>query len=165
MSGAVVLWPGLLALISAGFAVTRASVVHGLIWLVACLLSLAACFYGLGASFAGAVQVLIYAGAIMAVFVFVVMTVDSAPEVLAVERARLNLAWPLPFVVMLAAQAPLVLGFAGGLGQAHAVGARRLGALLFGPWAVAVEAAGFLLLAALLGARHLGRRGAEEVGK
>ena len=38
------------------------------------------------------------------------------------------------------------------------VPARDLGALLFGPWAVAVEIASAMLIAALLGARHLARR-------
>jgi NADH-quinone oxidoreductase subunit J len=156
------LLPAALALALCLVAVTRPNVVHALIWLVAALLSLAASFFALGAGFAGAVQILIYAGAIMAVFVFVVMTVDSAPSAIAAERERIAKAWPLPAI----AAAGLFAALAVRLGPAEpaatatggAVPAREVGALLFGPWAVAVEISGFLLLAALLGARHLGRR-------
>ncbi len=159
------LLPAALALAFALVAVTRPNVVHALIWLVAALLSLAVTFFALGAGFAGAVQVLIYAGAIMAVFVFVVMTVDSAPEAIAAERARFARAWPVPAVAAAALFAALALRL-GPAGPAAAPGgavpAREVGALLFGPWAVTVEIAGFLLLAALLGARHLGRRPARD---
>jgi NADH-quinone oxidoreductase subunit J len=92
------LLPAALALALCLVAITRPNVVHALIWLVAALLSLAASFFALGAGFAGAVQILIYAGAIMAVFVFVVMTVDSAPSAIAAERERIAKAWPLPAI-------------------------------------------------------------------
>lgn len=162
MSGMLALGAGAAAMVSAALAVTRPSVVHGLMWLVATLLSLSAAFFALGAGFAGAVQILIYAGAIMAVFVFVVMTLDASPEAMALERIRLRGAWRRPALVTLLVAAPFALGLPGGAtgaGAPGAVSARRLGELLFGPWAMAVELAGFLLLAALLGARHLGRRG------
>jgi NADH-quinone oxidoreductase subunit J len=163
MTTFVTLWCATAALVSAALAVTRPNVVHGLIWLVATLLSLAAAFFALGAAFAGAVQILVYAGAILAVFVFVVMTYDSAPEALARERARLAAAWRLPAAVVAAVALPLALGLWGAPDAPAAalaeVPARRVGALLFGPWALAVEIASCLLLAALLGARHLGRKG------
>jgi NADH-quinone oxidoreductase subunit J len=131
--------------------------------LVAALVSLAAAFFALGAGFAGAVQILIYAGAILAVFVFVVMTVDASPEALARERDRLRRAWHVPVVVTLLVVAPFVFGLHGAAmqpGTPAAVSAKQVGALLFGPWALSIEVASFLLLAALMGARHLGRRGA-----
>jgi len=161
MSAALFLWPGLLALACALLAVTRANVVHGLMWLVAALVALAATFFGFGAGFAGAVQILIYAGAILAVFVFVVMTVDSSPGAMARERRKLGGAWRLPALMALLVLAPLLAGFHGaapGAGGGGAVPVQALGAMLFGPWSVAIEAAGFLLLAALLGARCLSRR-------
>ena len=142
-------------------AVTRPNVVHALIWVVAGLLSLASGFFALGAGFAGAVQILIYAGAIIAVFVFVVMTIDSGPAAMAAERARLATGWKGPLALVLLVLAPAVLGLAGAGGAGGApqpVPARDLGVLLFGPWAVAVELASAMLIAALLGARHLARR-------
>ncbi|MCE6961863.1 NADH-quinone oxidoreductase subunit J [Cereibacter sphaeroides] len=158
MSQFVALWCAAVALACAILAVTRPAIVHALIWLVAALLSLAACFFALGASFAGAVQVLIYAGAIVAVFVFVVMTVDASPEALARERARLAEGWKRPAAAVAMVAMPLALGLASGAAQPVAGPEQSLGALLFGPWALAVEAASGLLLAALMGARHLGRR-------
>ena len=160
MSGFVALWCASAALASELLAVTRPGIVHGLMWLVAALLSLAGCFYALGASFAGAVQVLVYAGAIVAVFVFVVMTVDATPEALAEERARLAGAWRLPAGVVALVALPLLLApNSTGLEPGPAtVPVKALGALLFGPWAIGVEIASALLLAALMGARHLGRR-------
>lgn len=161
MSGMFAIWAAALGLISAALAVTRPNVVHALMWLVAALVSLAAAFFAFGAGFAGAVQILIYAGAILAVFVFVVMTVDASPEAMALERRRLRAAWRLPALMIVLVLLPLVLGLSEGLAGVGAPGVitmRRLGALLFGTWAIAVEAAGFLLMAALLGARCLSRR-------
>jgi NADH-quinone oxidoreductase subunit J len=142
MSWALAIWCAAVALVSAALAVTRTTIVHSIIWIVATLLSLAAAFFALGAGFAGAIQILIYAGAITVVFVFVVMTVDVSPEARARERARLSGAWRAP----------------------AAVGPKALGELLFGRWAAVVELASFLLLAALLGVRHLARpvKGANE---
>lgn len=163
MSPGFALWAGSLALVSAILAVTRASAAHALIWLLATLLSLAACFFALGASFAGAAQILVYAGAILAVFVFVVMTFDASPAALQTERARLRRAWIAPATVAVLVLAPMLMLPAGTAPpQGRAVPAAELGALLFGPWALAVEVASGLLLAALMGARHLGRRGRSE---
>ncbi|WP_145106975.1 NADH-quinone oxidoreductase subunit J family protein [Cereibacter sediminicola] len=160
MSNLAAIWCASVALACAILAVTRPSVVHALIWLVAALLSLAGCFFAVGAGFAGAVQILIYAGAIVAVFVFVVMTADASPEALARERARLAQGWRRPAAAVGLVALPLALGLlAGGTSPAAAPDSGlSLGAILFGPWAVAVEVASGLLLAALMGARHLGRR-------
>ncbi|WP_374332222.1 NADH-quinone oxidoreductase subunit J [Aestuariivirga sp.] len=163
MSGMPAIWAASLGLISATLAVTRPNVVHALMWLVAALVSIAAAFFAFGADFAGAVQVLIYAGAILAVFVFVVMTVDASREAMALERRRLRAAWRLPTLVIVLVLLPLMLGLSGSLVGAGTPGTvtvtvQQLGTMLFGPWSIAVEAAGFLLMAALLGARRLSRR-------
>lgn len=157
MSGGV-LWPGALALLAALMVVTRTSIVHALMYLVAMLLALAAVFFALGAGFAGALQILIYAGAIVAVFVFVVMTVDSTAETRALETARLRRGWRGPALLVALLLLPLFGGLAGTAVSAVPVPVRAIGALLFGPWAIAVELASFLLLGALLTARHLARR-------
>jgi NADH-quinone oxidoreductase subunit J len=93
--------------------------------------------------------------------VFVIMTFDDSPQALAEERARLRAAWRAPLGAAALILAPLAAGLLAGAEAPGAAGgpvpAARLGALLFGPWAVAVEIASALLLAALLGARALGR--------
>jgi NADH-quinone oxidoreductase subunit J len=67
---------GLIAVASAVIFVTRRSPVAAALWLVNVLVSLAALFVMLGADFVGAIQVLLYAGAIMVVFLFVVMLLN-----------------------------------------------------------------------------------------
>ncbi len=65
-----------LAIISALAMVTRRNPVAAALWLVNVMFALAALYVMLGANFLGAAQVLVYAGAIMVVFVFVVMLLN-----------------------------------------------------------------------------------------
>ena len=67
---------GLIALASALLFVTRKSPVAAALWLVSTMFSLAALYIMMDAQFVGAVQVLVYAGAIMVVFLFVVMLLN-----------------------------------------------------------------------------------------
>jgi NADH-quinone oxidoreductase subunit J len=53
----------------------------------------------------------------------------------------------------------IATGGVGGVGPAAPVDPRAVGASLFGPYLIAVELASMLLLAAVVGAYHLGRRG------
>ncbi|MEA2705733.1 MAG: NADH-quinone oxidoreductase subunit, partial [Gemmatimonadaceae bacterium] len=64
---------GVIALASALALVTRTSPVPAALWLVNTMFSLAALFVMLDAQFIGIMQILVYAGAIMVVFLFVVM--------------------------------------------------------------------------------------------
>ena len=66
----------LIALASTGLALTRANATHALIYLIISLLSVAVLFFLIGAPFAAALEVIIYAGAIMVLFVFVVMMLN-----------------------------------------------------------------------------------------
>src|SRR5204863_6217176 len=67
---------GLVAIISAVCFVTRKSPVAAALWLVNTMFSLAAMYVLLDAQFIGAMQVLVYAGAIMVVFLFVIMLLN-----------------------------------------------------------------------------------------
>lgn len=67
---------GLLALASALLFVTRKSPIAAALWLVNVMFCLAAIYVMLDAQFIGAIQVLVYAGAIMVVFLFVVMLLN-----------------------------------------------------------------------------------------
>lgn len=166
---------GLAGLLSATLAVTRASAARTLLWLLVSLLALAGAFFALTATFAAVLQILVYAGAVVAVFVFVLITVDVSPAALARERDRLRRDWLLPAAVALLVVLPLLIGpGAAGLpgsaslpdapataGQGPGIpplSPKAVGMLLFGPWAVAVEVTSFLLLAGLLAVRHFGRR-------
>ncbi|HVA57471.1 MAG: NADH-quinone oxidoreductase subunit J [Gemmatimonadaceae bacterium] len=67
---------GLIAIVSAVVFVTRRSPVAAAMWLVVVMFSLAALYVMLDAQFIGVIQVLVYAGAIMVVFLFVVMLLN-----------------------------------------------------------------------------------------
>ncbi|MDQ3698304.1 MAG: NADH-quinone oxidoreductase subunit J [Gemmatimonadota bacterium] len=67
---------GLIAVASALAFVTRRSPVAAVLWLVNVMFSLAALYVMMDAQFVGAIQVLVYAGAIMVVFLFVVMLLN-----------------------------------------------------------------------------------------
>jgi NADH-quinone oxidoreductase subunit J len=67
---------GVIALISAVTFVTRKSPVAAALWLVNTMFCLAALYVMMDAQFIGAIQVLVYAGAIMVVFLFVVMLLN-----------------------------------------------------------------------------------------
>ncbi len=64
------------AVISAFFCITRRSPVASALWLVSTLFALAAIFVLLDAHFIAAIQVLVYAGAIMVLFLFVIMLLN-----------------------------------------------------------------------------------------
>src|ERR1039457_6532319 len=70
---------GLIALASAILFVTRKSPVAAAMWLVVTLFALAALYVLLQAEFVGVMQVLVYAGAIMVVFLFVIMLLNLGP--------------------------------------------------------------------------------------
>src|SRR5947207_15961075 len=67
---------GFVAVVSALLFVTRRSPVAAALWLVNTMFSLAALYVMLDAQFIGVIQVLVYAGAIMVVFLFVIMLLN-----------------------------------------------------------------------------------------
>lgn len=141
--------------------ITRTSAVHALLYLTVSLLAVAMVFFVLGAPFAAALEVIIYAGAIMVLFVFVVMMLNIGDEAAALESAWLKPAtWIGPSVLALLLALELgALAASGGLARpaGAVVDTRAVGIALTGPYMLAVEIASFLLLAALIAAFHLGR--------
>ena len=153
------------AIVATALAISRANVVHALLYLIVSLLGVALMFLSLDAPFVAALEVIIYAGAIMVLFVFVMMLLNLGPQAVAEERRWLPpRAWIGPLVLTLALVAELVAVLAsrgpaavGGMG-----GPRQVGIVLFGPYVVGVELASMLLLSGLIGASRLGRPGPER---
>jgi NADH-quinone oxidoreductase subunit J len=142
--------------------ISRLNPVHALLYLIVSLMAVAMIFYLLGAPFAAALEVIIYAGAIMVLFVFVVMMLNLGPQTVAQERDWLtpDMWWgPSLLAAVLLAALVYVLGSGGEvLVGSRAVDAKAVGRALFGPYLLGVELASLLLLAGLVGAYHLGRR-------
>src|SRR3954471_22709342 len=70
--------------------ITHFHAVHALLYLIVMLLSLAIIFFLLGAPFAAALEIIIYAGAIMVLFVFVIMLLNQGPLTVAQEQRWLS---------------------------------------------------------------------------
>jgi len=159
---------GALALLATVLAVTRRSAVHALLYLIVSLLSVAVTFYTLGAPFAAALEVIVYAGAIMVLFVFVVMLLNLGPKAEEQEKEWLRLGvWigPATLATILVLEV-LVLLLASPAGSvAERVGPADVGAALYGRYVLGVELASFLLLAGLVGAYHVGRLGKGGAGE
>ena len=161
---------GVIALASALMFVTRKSPVAAALWLVNVMFSLSALYVLLGAHFIGAIQVLVYAGAIMVVFLFVIMLLNLGhPSEIADARGRW---WKLAA----GALALVLLGEVAVLANAdiaveHALprGAMErmleaqgvIGAVaqpMFTDYLLAFELTSVLLLVAIVGAVVIGRR-------
>ena len=148
--------------------VAQRNPLYGAISLIGVFISLACLYVTLAAPFIAAVQVIVYAGAIMVLFVFVVMLLNRGPQTVAEERQWLvPQVWvgPAVLAVILIGELVYVLnqGAAGTTG-AQAVDSRQVGIALFGPYLLGTELASMLLLAGLVGAYHLGRREKKEWG-
>ncbi len=153
------------AIIATLLAITRLNTVHALLYFIVSLLAVAVIFFVLGAPFVAALEVIIYAGAIMVLFVFVVMMLNLGPQAIEQERSWLNpKIWIGPAVLALVLVVELIylLTNAGGLSGVKPVGPKAVGISLFGPYVLGVELASVLLLAGLVGAYHLGRRESTE---
>lgn len=156
--------------------VTRANPVHALLNMIVSLLAVAGVFFAIGAPFAGALEVIVYAGAIMVLFVFVVMMLNLGTQNLEQERSWLtSSAWAVP--VGLAFIIGLIVVSMIGMNETHhenmnvgaaavigfeTVTAKMIGGKLFTEYLLLVEIAGFLLLAGLVAAYHLARRALDD---
>jgi len=149
------------AVIATALAVTSYNPVHALLHLVVSLLAVAVVLLQLGAPFAGILEVIIYAGAIMVLFVFVVMLLNLGESTIDQERRWLTpRAWIVPSILSLGLLSELVRTLVRSTGNAAAgtpIGASAVGAALYGPYLLTVELASMLLLAGLVAAFHLGR--------
>ncbi len=153
---------GAVAIIATVLALSRANAVHALLHLVVSLLAVAVVFFVLGARFVAALEVIVYAGAIMVVFVFVVMMLNLGQAAAAREREWLRPGvWLIPALLAATLLAAVVyIMFVGASRDSGfaTVGPKAVGLALFGPYLLGVELASLLLLSGLLGAFHLGRR-------
>lgn len=140
--------------------ITRLNAVHGLLYLILSLLAVGVLFFLLGAHFAAVLEVIIYAGAIMVLFVFVIMMLNQGQRTIEQERAWLKPGiWigPSLLALILFIEMLTILGLGGSADTGYIVDAKQVGIALFGPYLLAVELASMLLLAGLVGAYHLGK--------
>lgn len=151
---------GFILLAATLLCITRRNPVHAVIYLVAGFLALALIFYLLGAPLVAAWQVIVYAGAIMVLFLFIIMMLGLAPQEVPPGPGWHRWA-PLVILssgllvcsLLLVLQDPAASQPLGG----YTVTPQELGEALFGRYALAVEVVSFQLLFATIGAYLLGR--------
>ncbi len=162
--GATFYIAGGVAVISTLLMLTRLNLVHALLYLIVSLLAVSVVFFVLGAPFVAALEAIIYAGAIMVLFLFVVMMLNVGRDS-ETERQWLTPGiWTGPVIlaaILILEVVYLARGASAGLGTG-ATGPKEVGIALFGPYIIGVELASMLLLAGLVGAYHLGFRKAEK---
>ena len=155
------------ALASTLMVVIQKNAMHALLYLVVSFLALALILYLLGAPFIAALEVIVYAGAIVVLFVFAVMLFDLGP--LSLEREQLWLSgrrWigPTLLAAVLFIEVVYLLVEPRTEAGTVAVSPKHVGMALFGPYLIGVELASMLLLGGLVAAYHLGRS-AREPGR
>lgn len=149
-----------IAVVTSLLVITRKSAVHALLYLALSLIAIAVIFYDLDAPFIAALEVIIYAGSIIVLFIFVVMMLNLGKRAVQAEAKLLEpRMWigPIILAAILLGEIAylLVTGNTGAL-AAHTISPREVGMALYGPYLVGVELSSMLLLAALVGAYHLG---------
>jgi NADH-quinone oxidoreductase subunit J len=152
----------LVALVSTIFVVTRRNAIHALLYLIVSFLAVALIFYLLGAPFVAALEVIIYAGAIMVLFVFAVMVLNPGSQTIG-EMSR----WTKPSLWLGPAALTGILGVellytllrtSGKPLNISSLNPQQVGMALYGPYILGVEMVSMLLLAGLVSAYHLGRQ-------
>lgn len=163
----------LVAIIASLRVIIHSNPVHALLSMIVSLLAVAGVFFSLGAPFAGALEIIVYAGAILVLFVFVVMMLNLGMQNEIQEKSWLDAkTWAVPvglaFIIGLVLINMITLEPHLANGQiAHtatswigveSVTAKMVGTKLFTEYLLIVEIAGFLLLGALVAAYHLARK-------
>ncbi len=158
---------GLVAILTTFMVITRANGVHALLYLIVSLLSVAFIFFVLGAPFMAALEVVIYAGAIMVLFIFVIMMLNLGKEGAKRERQLMTpTMWIGPGIFALILLIELIYVIQGGEYQEFhrkSVGPEAVGEAMYYTYIMGVELSALLLMAGIVGAYHLGRRKKEAV--
>lgn len=156
----------LIAVLTTIIAITRRHAVHALLYLIVSLLAVAMVFYVIGAPFLAALELIIYAGAIMVLFLFVIMMLNIGERATEVETEWLKPGtWAFPSILAACLIGELIYVTAHPAPAAapmHIVSPKEIGIALFGPYAIGVELASMLLMGGLIGAYHIGRRASAQ---
>jgi NADH-quinone oxidoreductase subunit J len=152
---------GSVAVIATILAITRLVAVHALLYLIVSLLAVAVVFYTMGAPLVAALEVIIYAGAIVVLFVFVVMMMNLGVRTQEIESKWLaGRAWIGPVILsalLLVEVIYLIVRAPVSATMSSISTPKQIGLALYGPYLLGVELASMLLLGALVGVCHLGR--------
>lgn len=141
--------------------ITRYTPIHALLYLVVSFLAVAMIFLSLGAPFVSVLEVIVYAGAIIVLFIFVVMMLNLGTDTALQEKRWLQpKVWIGPSILALVLLLEMIILLAGGNDTTiliSVVDPRKVALSLYREYIIAVELAGFLLMAGIVGAAHIGQ--------
>jgi len=142
--------------------ITRYHPIHALLYLVVSFLAIAMIFLSLGAPFVAVLEIILYAGAIVVLLIFVVMMLNLGKDTAMQEKLWLEpKTWigPSILAVVLLAElvALLVKGTTNADIQVPVIEVKKISISLYREYIIAVELAGFLLMAGIVGAAHIGK--------
>lgn len=141
--------------------ITRYHPMHALLYLVVSFLAVALIFLSLGAPVVAALEVMLYAGAIIVLLIFVVMMLNLGRDTALKEKKGLALKYwlgPVLLALVLLIELVLLLLKIPGveIGQ-PVVSVKQVSVSMFSTYVIAVELAGFLMTAGIVGAAHIGK--------
>jgi NADH-quinone oxidoreductase subunit J len=141
--------------------ITRSQPVHALLYLVVSFLGVAMIFLSLGAPFVAVLEIILYAGAIIVLFIFVVMMLNLGREEAMQEKQWMQpKTWIGPCILTAILLVELLvlmtLGGSAPMPQ-QSVDLKKIPLSLYGEYIIAVELTGFLLMAGIVGAAHIGK--------
>lgn len=153
---------GVIAILSTIMVITRLNAVHALLYLIVSLLSVSVIFFLVGAPFIGILEIIVYAGAIMVLFIFIIMMLNLGKESEEQEKRWLERKmWFGPGILAAILLIEFIYiifpGFQKNIPEST-VYPGEVGLSLFSTYLLGVELAAFLLLAGIIGAYHLGHR-------
>ncbi|KAA3436381.1 NADH-quinone oxidoreductase subunit J [Rufibacter hautae] len=151
-----------IAILATIMVVTQYNLIHALLYLVVSFLAISVVFFTLGAPFMAALEIIIYAGAIVVLIIFVIMMLNLTTEDIQHEKEWLQpRIWIGPAVLSFILLVELVYIFTIDTPanyRSTPVEAKAVGMSLFGPYVLGVQLSGMLLMAGIVGAYHLGRQ-------
>lgn len=157
---------GIIALFSTVAVVTRKNAVHAMLYLIVSLLGVAVIFFVVGAPFVAALEVIVYAGAIMVLFVFAIMMLNLGKNSETAESSLIHFGtWLLPAIlcfVLLGEMIYVLYTEPAGASGIKEIGPADVSVALFSGYALAVELTGMLLMAGIVGAYHIGKERKKE---
>ncbi len=153
------------AILSTIMVITSYNMIHALIYLIVSFLAIAVVFFVLGAPFIAALEIIIYAGAIVVLVIFVIMMLNLRNETAVQEKSWLTrdiFIIPSILSTLLLAELIYIIVKTGSETSATiadaTIGAKEVGMSLYGPYVIGVELSGILLMSGIVGAYHLGRQ-------
>ncbi|QCI16423.1 NADH-quinone oxidoreductase subunit J [Buchnera aphidicola (Aphis craccivora)] len=149
-----------IAIISTFLVIIQKNAIYSLLYLIISILSISGIFFTIGAFFAGALEVIIYAGAIIVLFVFVIMMLNLGKKDDMQEKKYLHpIFWITPSfltLVLFLSMTYVIFFLQEKKIEFFLMNTKIIGISLFGPYLLLVELASFLLLSALVVVFHIG---------